>query len=201
MLVQDIVKQVRGIAGDIDVLQFSDDDIIRWINNGSRECAIDNQLLQKRATSTLVVDQGSYVLPTDILKLHSIKVDDERIRITTLDDVEEEDSSTYTGKPSKAYVWAGNIELLPKPDSAYSMAVYYTRQPALVNDLTDDIDLPESYHMRLVDYCLAQVAQQDDDMNRYQVKMQEFRTGVSNLKDQPEWEDNLYPMISYTEDD
>jgi hypothetical protein len=55
--------------------------------------------------------------------------------------------------------------------------------------------LPVGYHVRLVDYCLAQVAQQDDDMNRYQLKMEEFRSGVHNLKDQSEWENDYYPMI------
>lgn len=200
MKVQDIMNRVRSIASDMDSIQFTDDDLINWINDGIRECAVDNNLLQKTATSNLVVGTSSYTLPTDILKLHSIKVDGQKVRVLNLAEFEAYGGdSADSGTPVVSYTWAGKINFYPKPTQALPYTVEYTYDPAvLLNDApskASDPSLPVGYHVRLVDYCLAQVAQQDDDMPRYQLKMEEFRTGVTSLKDQPETQEDYYPMM------
>ena len=202
MKVQDIITRVRNIAGDTNTLQFTDAQVLDWINDGVRECAIQNNLLQKRATSTVTSGTAAYALPVDILKLHSVRYDGAKLSVKTLQEFEDLVSGTDTsnGTPQYCYVWAGFINLYPAPDNSTSvMVVDYSYDPAtlLIADVaTDTPALPVGYHARLVDYCLAQVAQQDDDLNRYQMKMQEFTTGVQNLKDLPEWENDLYPSIS-----
>jgi hypothetical protein len=191
------------MASDNDSIQFSDGDLVNWINDGIRECAIENNLLQKGANSNLVVGTTAYAIPTDILKLHSVKVDEQKIKILNLAEFESYGGSmTDTGTPVVGYVWGGMLNLYPKPSSVLPLRIEYTYDPYLVTNDADvatglqtDPPLPVGYHVRLVDYCLAQVAQQDDDMNRYQLKMEEFRSGVHNLKDQSEWENDYYPMI------
>lgn len=203
MKTSDIIKRVRSIASDSDSIQFTDDDIVDWINDGIRECAKDNQLLQKTASSNLVIGTTSYNLPTDILKLHSIKVDGQKIRVLNLAEFEAYGgSSEDSGTPVVAYVWAAKVNFYPKPTQALPYVVEYTYDPALVtNDahLVTGKDvappLPVGYHIRLLDYCLAQVAQQDDDMPRYQLKMEEFRTGVHSLKDDEQTQEDYYPMM------
>lgn len=204
MLVSDIISRVRNIAGDINANQFSDEQVMSWINDGIRECAVDNNLLQKRATQIVVADQSTYDLPSDILKLHSVKYDGTKIKILTLEEFDKQYSGENTGSgvPNAAYIWAGVLNIVPSPDnSTKSLVIDYTRDPIDVDDGNLTPEIPVGYHSRLVDYCLAQVAQQDDDMNRYSIKMQEFRTGVQALKDQPEWENDLYPFISVSERD
>ena len=198
MLVSDIITRVRRTVGDTDSLQVTDQDIYRWINDAMREIAADNQLLQKNATSNTIIGTAQYALPTDILKLYSITYDGQRLDISTL--AEAEDSYTPTAAnatPSAAYIWAGQITLTPTPDAVKSLVVSYTKQPTEVTAGTDTPEVPSQYHQRLVDYCKAQVAEMDDDMPRYQLKMDEFRTGVQNLKDHPEWENDAYPYINY----
>ncbi len=197
MLVSDIISRVRTIAGDINVLQFTDASLIQWINDGVRQCAIDNGLLQKRGTQNTVVGQVDYNLPADILRLHSVKYDNVKIPVRTLEEYDKLGPyNTDKGTPVGCYVWAGKLTLFPSPDAIKVLVIDYIYSPVAVAVAGDTPAIPESYHSRLVDYCLAQVAQQDDDMNRYQIKMQEFETGVSNLKDQAEHEDDLYPSIS-----
>lgn len=203
MLVSDVILRVRNIAGDTAALQFTDATLITWINDGIRECAVVNNLLQKRATQLSVVGTDSYNLPTDILKLHSVKYDDRKLPVLTLQEFEEQmgtSTNTFSGEPVTSYVWAAKLVLYPKPGSIKTLVIDYIYDPALVTITTDDLitRLPVGYHSRLVDYCLAQVAQQDDDANRYALKMEEFRTGVQNLKDQPEDTYDLYPSISVT---
>jgi len=206
MKVADVIGRVRNIAGDIEALQFTDSQIIDWINDGIRECAVQNNLLQK--SGTVVVTQGlsTYSVPSDVLKLHSIKYNGMKLKVLTLQEHEEvtaglgADAPMGEGTPQHCYVWAGNINLSVPPDNSTAvLKIEYLYEPdphVLANKDTDEVALPVGYHSRIVDYCLAQVAQQDDDMNRYAVKMQEFQTGVTNLKDQPEDTYDLYPSIS-----
>jgi hypothetical protein len=211
MNVGSIITRVRSIAGDTAVLQFTDSDIVDWLNDGIRDCAISNNLLQKNATSTTAVGTTEYTLPTDIMKLHSVTVGGEKLRSQTLQEWQEfsgpSEGAGVQGRPQNFYVWAGKINIWPVPTESQSLVVSYSYQPA---DLTyagtggigdsttkaQEVPLPSGYHARLVDYCLAQVAQQDGDSNLYQLKLMEFQTGVSQLKDKPEYTEDLYPFIA-----
>ncbi len=207
MKVSEVINRVRSTAGDSQALQFTDSTVLDWINDGIRECAITNNLLQKRANTNTVVNQTEYTLPSDILKLHSVKVSGSKIKVLTLQEFDE-----YTGGSGEGvsgdgvvcYVWADKLTLFPTPNTVQSLIIDYIYDPPLhliANINTDVIGLPVGYHSRIVDYCLAQVAQQDDDMERYAAKMQEFRTGVQSLKDQPEDTYDLYPSISVSSRD
>lgn len=202
MKVSDIISRVRNIAGDVDVLQFSDTSIIAWINDAMREIAADNQLLQKSATQTTTVGQSKYPLPADILKFHSVLYDGSDLRMIDFQTAKQEGYlDGNEGSSFVAWTWAGNLVLYPAPDESKSLELIYTRTPVEVAGDAETPEVPAQYHNRLVDYCLAQVAQQDDDINRYNMKMAEFRTGVQAVKDLPEYEQNLYPYMNVSERD
>lgn len=202
MKVSDIISRVRNIAGDVDVLQFSDTSIIAWINDAMREIAADNQLLQKSATQTATVGQSKYPIPSDILKFHSVLYDGFDLRMIDFQTAKQEGYlNGNEGSPFVAWTWAGNLVLYPAPDEAKQLELIYTRTPVEVVGDAETPEVPAQYHNRLVDYCLAQVAQQDDDINRYNMKMAEFRTGVQAVKDLPEYEQNLYPYMNVSDRD
>ena len=193
MRVDDIIARVRTTAGDIDVLQFTDDQILTWVNDGIRECAMENNLLQKRATSVTVVGQEDYALPEDILKLHSITIASHSVKIVSAEEASNHHDCLWLG-----HLWANNLVLSPVPTKEEPLVISYIYSPRTVSK-TAEIPLPVGYHSRIVDYCLAQVAQLDDDMSRYQLKMEEFRTGVQNLKFNERSEENLYPSINVSD--
>lgn len=209
MKVQEVIERVRNTAGDTTALQFTDAQLLTWINDGVRECAVNNNLLQKRATQNSIIGTGTYSLPTDILKLHSVKYDNEKLRLLTLEEFDKEyagvgSSTTDKSTPNVGYVWAGSLNIFPIPDAVKQIIIDYLYDAPILligNIATDEVPLPVGYHSRIVDYCLAQVAQQDDDLERYNLKMQEFITGVQSLKDQPEWNYDLYPSLSVSERD
>ncbi len=90
------------------------------------------------------------------------------------------------------------------PDQVKDITIEYSADPPqyIIEEVgTKELTLPVGYHQRIVDYCLAQVAQQDDDINRYNMKMMEFKTGVSQLSDQAEYNNDLYPSISVSDRD
>lgn len=201
MKLSSVISRVRSSAGDTDALQFTDAQLLEWINDGIRECAIQNNLLQKRASSSSSVGTSEYPLPTDILKLYSVKYDGSKLQGLTLDEFDERYGRVDGGSnssPACFYVWGGVLNLYPVPSSQGSLVVEYIYSPTDLGpeDYDKELPLPVGYHSRIVDYCLAQVAQQDDDINRYTAKMQEFTTGVSQLKDQPEYTEDVYPSIN-----
>lgn len=196
----DIKTRVRQIVGDVGANQFSDATLVGWINDGIRECAVVNQLLQKRATSTLTVGTTDYTLPTDILKLYTIVVSGSRIDVLSLAQWQKQNyDPSETGLPVMAYVWAGKYTVWPKPDQAYTVEIDYIYDPTDLVDVTDDNNLPPipvTYHNRIVDYCIAQVALQDDNEALYSLKMEEFRTGVKSLEAETIQQEDFYPSVS-----
>jgi hypothetical protein len=203
MLVSDIITRVRKIAGDTDVNQFDDATIMAWINDGMRECAINNNLFQVEATQNTVIGTNQYSLPSDIAKLHSVKYDNVKLPDMTLQEFDEQFTTDGTdrGTPVNYVIWAGKIKLYPVPDAIKTLTIDYIRQPTEVTAVGNTPELPPIYHLRLVDYCLAQVAQQDDDLQRYQMKMDEFRTGVQSIQDKDEVNVDAYPHMSVSSRD
>lgn len=209
MNVADIVRRVRESAGDIAVLQFTNSTLTDWINDAVRECVIENSLLQARATSGTVIGQADYTLPTDIFKLHSVTVDGYKLETLTLEQWQERNASGSgttipTGAPFTCYIYAGVLTIFPTPNVVKTLVVNYTKQPAAITYSVGPPEvwtptapaIPEEYHNRIVSYCLAQVAMQDDDYDKYQALMAEFKTGVIDLKRAKDQEEDLYPFIS-----
>jgi len=204
----EIIRRVRQTAGDVLVLQFTDDMLVDWINDGVREVALENNLLQKTATSSTVIGVSQVTLPTDIMKLYSVQVDNEKIRILSYQEFEELSAGApsgqpQTGSPSQCYVWAGVLNLAPPPDSVKPLKINYIYDPVDVatSNLAASPPIPSSYHLRLVTYCLAQVAMQDDDIEKANMYLAQFRSGVIDLRSQSETEEDLYPFISVSSRD
>lgn len=209
MYVKDIVRQVREIAGDVAVLQFSNETLTDWINNGVRECALQNTLLQAKAKATQAQNQRTYTLPEDIFKIHSILSDTQKLEVLSLGEWEDRNYDlTLTGTPTVAAVYAGQVDLYPIPDAAGILYVNYTKNPReirYINDGTNEgyspssPDIPVAYHNRLITYCLAQIALQDDDYAKYQAMMNEFTTGVVDLNHLKNQTEQHYPYQTYVD--
>lgn len=214
MLVADIVRRVRDSAGDTAVLQFTNTTLTDWINDAIRECVVDNSLLQQRASQNTVINQSDYALPTDIFKFHSVLVDQFKLEMITLEQWEERNAgeaglTANAGEPVVCYVYAGVLTIWPKPSAVVPLVINYTKLPAVVaytepagvpTWTPNTPSIPEHYHNRLVTYCQAQVAMQDDNYEKYQSLMMEFKTGVKDLND-ARHEDDLYPFISVSSRD
>lgn len=209
MLVQDIVRRVREIAGDTAVLQFSNATVTDWINDATRRCVEENSLLQAKANAVLEVAKKTYTLPEDIFKIHSVLADTLKLEILSLQEFEARDYDlTAVGAPEVACVYAGNLDVYPTPKTAGILYVNYTRSPKeirYINDGTNEgyspnsPEIPVAFHSRLVTYCLAQVALQDDDYAKYQAMMSEFNTGVVDLNHLKNQTDAHYPYMTYVE--
>lgn len=210
MLVSEIAKRVKRQFGDEAGAQITDDDIIRWVNDAQREIAINNELLQVKATADITSGTREYSLPQDILKLHSIKYNGLTLQGLTIQEADslvsthDDPSVMPSGTCTNFWVWARTITLYPTPDAniASGLTLYYIRVPREVATTAEEPELPIQYHNKIVDYCIAQAYELDDNMDSYAIKMNQFQSGVDSLRDDSEWaEQQFYPHITSSPDE
>ena len=108
-------------------------------------------------------------------------------------------TTSPAGVPTTFWQFARQIYLWPIPSTSGTtdLTLYYTRVPNTLTVVGDTPELPLQYHPRLVEYCIAQAAELDDNLQQYAMKMQQFKAGVDNLKDNATWENHdVYPSIT-----
>jgi len=209
MLVSDIIARVRRTIGDTNSVEVTDADIIRWINDGMREIVIASELLQTKSFTAPLANVSHYQLPTDILKTHSLKYKGVSLDFVSLEQAEKlfpnkDDASSYpSGTPTHYWIWGGELYLYPAPDftGTNEIVLYYNRTPAEVAVSGDTPEIPSAYHNRLVEYCMAQAYELDENMASSSAKMQQFQGNLQNMRSLSEWENqDFYPFITDLQD-
>ncbi|HET7713466.1 MAG TPA: DUF6682 family protein [Patescibacteria group bacterium] len=199
MLVSEIATRVRRQFGDEAGVEITDADIIRWVNDAQREIAVKNNLLQVRATAGAVNGQAEYSIPSNLVTLHTVLYQNRKLQPLSIQEANDLiGAETPVGIPTHYWQFAGVITLYPAPEVSDpdDIKLLYTRTAVEITALDQTPEVPVTYHNRIVEYVMAQAAELDENMNRYQLKMGEFNTGMLELKDGPEWEKDVYPSIT-----
>lgn len=205
MLVSDIISRVRRTIGDNNSVEVTDADIIRWINDGMREIILSSDLLQTKAYTSPLANVSHYQLPTDILKTHSLKYKGVSLEFVSLEQAEKlfpnkDDASNYpSGTPTHYWIWGGELYLYPAPEITGSneIVLYYNRMPVEVTATSDTPEIPSTYHNRLVEYCMAQAYELDENLGGAAAKMQQFQGNLQSMRSLGEWENqDFYPFIT-----
>lgn len=209
--VQDILTRVQRQFGDEANSQILQADVIRWINDAMREIAHKNKLLQVKAETDTIVQVGAYALPSDISKLYSVQYNGQKLQVLSLAQVDEligvKDQTIQqgypVGTPISCWIWANQINLYPAPDTAIvnGLIAYYTRTPTPVAAPADVPELPDEYHGRILEYCLAQAYELDENYEVANAKMAAFKEGVAEQKDIDQEQQESYPFITDLEDE
>jgi hypothetical protein len=177
MIVSDVIIRIQRTFGDEAAVQVTDDDIIRWINDGQIEVVKHNEgALQKTDFVDLVANQSTYTLPTDLLILRTLryKYSDMqsygRLKYKSLQEFDELidgwDGTLYgAGNPVYFTMDEGRVILFPTPDQASTdgLKVLYNQQPVAVTSTGDSLALPLIYHNTIVKYCMWQASLLDED--------------------------------------
>jgi hypothetical protein len=202
MLVSDIFARVRTQFSDEAGIQLTDAIIMRWINDAMRDIAINNNLLQVRATTPSVVGQDEYGTPTGMLTLHTVRYDGLKLKKISVQEADQTIANgTLSDTPQVFWEEAGNFVLYPVPKAVKTITTIYTRTPVEVAAGGDTPELPIQYHNRIVEYCIAQAAEMDDNPQLASMKMQQFEGKVTQHKDQDFEGNDFYPQISVSERD
>lgn len=83
--------------------------------------------------------------------------------------------------PAYFSLWAGSLQLWPKPDDVYSLTIRGYRQPsyAWLTDVGLDVDLNDEFHIMLINFAVARCYQFQEDPELAAVYMNHFDQGVS----------------------
>jgi hypothetical protein len=160
-------------------------------------------------TIASIIGTGTYSLTalSDILKLFSVKFDGVALTGLSQQNADEfiatyDQGNLTSGVPTHYWVFANKITLFPVPSLVKNISVYYIRKPLAVAVDGDTPEIPVQYHTQIVDYCIAKAMQQDNNLNGYLTKMQEFKGNIQESFTDKSWaEQNAYPSISVSRDD
>lgn len=205
MRVGDIKNRVLSTFGDIDSIQVTDDDIIRWVNDGQRELGMRYELKQVKATHDIVGSEANYTLPTYVYKVYSVLVDNKAlVRIPIQEYTQWEERNTEEGTPFYYTVWDRTLILGPTPDKSKTngLTIYYVRLPLPVTSMNDEPTVPVEYFNTLTEYVLGQAYLLDNDKDGYNLMMGKFNATTSDIfNDQVTDKVDVYPSIREEEYD
>lgn len=216
MNVADVKTRVKRTFGDESAVQVSDDDIIRWINDGQREVIMQNPtLLEEIVTTDVVAGQQDYAFPTNLRQLRSLEYKNSvstsyvHIEGMSLHDFDRQidgwDGTLYGQADPVVYcTFKNTIKIFPIPstDVTAGLKLYYFRNPVDVALDTDEIDLPIGYHSAIVEYCLKYAYEMDEDWTSVVNKAQEFNAAVSGQKfREKDHNQEQYPRITVLPED
>lgn len=212
MNVQDVVTRVKRTFGDEAGVQITDADLIRWINDAQEEIVLTNAgLMETTGTANVVQNQAEYDVPIDFSVLRSLKFKGVRLKAMAFAEFNEyldgysATSNPYgTGTPEVFMVWNNKITLFPTPNEtlASGLSVFYMKHPAAVTNLADALSLPLNYHNSIVNYCLQQAYELDEDYTKSQLKKSQFDETMMKLNDRNKWTgQEYYPRITVLPED
>lgn len=216
MNVQDVVTRVRRTFGDEAAVQVTDDDIIRWINDGQVEIVKHNDTaLQTTDFMDLVQGTSQYNLPDDLLVLRSLRYKYDsmssfnRLTYKNMQQFDEEidgwDGTVYNeSTPYFFTIYENKVTLFPTPSesSVGGLKLLYNQKPTDVTGLSDTLALPLLYHNTIVKYCMWQASLLDEDHEPGLMYRGEFQTDINTLQN-TETKDPVavYPTITVLEYD
>ena len=169
---QDVIDYVLRQVGDESGVQFTEQDIIRWINAGQRDIIFTNQdLNQVEVTVNLTANQSRYPILNslpDIMRIHSLERDGRFLPNYSLEDVQD------GNVPENDYWWmfGGVINIQPAPteDQPEGLILRYTKAPSRVAKGADMLSIPDDYFKALVDYCLKEAYELDENFEASTMK-------------------------------
>lgn len=206
---QDIVRDVKRIFGDEANVQISDDDIVRWINGAQREILISNKILKTVGTTDTVANQGAYSLASlDIATIQSIHFKGLKLEWLSFQDAEEyvmasDPSKTLTADPFMWYEWGGVINLYPIPQygEVGALTIYYIKDPREIT-INDTLTVPDRYYRSVLQYCLSQAYELDEDPENSNFKLSQFNERLDILSEEQNTpETDTYPRITVLAED
>lgn len=207
--VDQVVTYVKRQFGDESGVQVGNDDIIRWINAAEQEIISANQVLKAKATTATVANQEEYTLGTgiDLQYINSLHVDGLKLPFKNFNEAESyitmnDPQKIQHTRPEFWYEWAGTVYLYPIPDAVYTLQVYYHRVPVALTTVGDTLNVPDNYFNRIIEYCMAQAYELDENLDAALAKSQQFQSNlVAQSLDENSTSYDKYPMITVLDED
>lgn len=208
MLVSEVVTRVLRQFGDEASVQIEEADVIRYINDGIREIATQNDIGQNTGTLNSIIDEDEYAVPADLMAMRTLYYDSLRLKHLTKVEFDvyintDDPLQTSRGTPLYWTKWASQFILYPKPDAVKVIKLQYLRKPTEVTVVGDALPVASEYYNRVVEYCLQQAYQTDEDWEAAGQMNSQFNDGLTRAKQQEVFSESIetYPTITVLPED
>lgn len=200
----DVISSVKRQFGDESNTQINDADVIRWINDGQREiCDRNTTINQKTAKTDIVGNQDTYPLSSDpnltnISRVTSVRFNNQLLRPISVQEAENfAIGDNNTGDPTAWYEEEGNLVLYPKPVNSYpaGLSFRFTALPVKVVSNNDALTIPDSYYTSLIQYCLSQAYELDENAQMAQMKETQFEKTLGIHSNRTVSQNSDFPVI------
>lgn len=207
MIVSDVITRVQRQFGDEASVQINDADVMRYINDCAKEMAVQNDLGAAVASQSSVVNQNLYSAPADMLAIRTIYYDNLKLDFYPRPEYDQyvnanDPNETNAGIPFLYTRHVNDLLLYPKPSTVGTIKIWYFQRPTEVALTTDELPFAKEYHLRIVEYCLQQAYQTDEDWDAADRMKGQFDDGMTRLKQLENTSDEeYYPTITVLADD
>lgn len=143
---------------------FSEDEINSYIYWAQMDLARFAFAIRDTFTTTTVVDQQEYTLPTNTTSVKRVTYNGDKL--TPIDFRDDDDlillnqTSVSSATPGFYYTWGNSIFLRPIPDDTVTLKVWTFKRPQAVTT-TSTLEVPEEYHLDMVDFLVYRMAIKD----------------------------------------
>lgn len=143
MLVDDVISECRRILNDVDKLEFSDEELLQYLNNSLD--IIENILLNKN--SSILLDKLTLIsnittLPLDLLRIETIYKPSTKVILRPTNNVELSSSKEYL-------VFGNKLEILEPP-----CILIYSKRFKRYN-MSEEIEYDYFFNNCIKDYVVA----------------------------------------------
>jgi hypothetical protein len=204
--VSDVITRVKTQFGDTSGAQINDETIIRWINDGQQEIVNNNSILKDTKLGSIVANQAEYTFPLDKVQyIEALYVEGRPIKNLSPQGARDfilATDPTLAARGDYPELWyerGGVITLYPVPQKSFpnGLKMEYVKMPAQVSGFNDTLSIPDRYVNQLVNYCMVQALEYDENYSAAQLKLGQFRDGLDRLHYKENIsQSDLYPVIS-----
>jgi len=209
----EVATRVKTIFGDNDSIQLTDDSINNWMTDAQTEIALAASLLQVKASA--IGTMPSMEMPADMLELHAVWwLNDttsgnefyEPLKFMSFADAQltaPDNGQSGALVPVSYWIFGNTLTFVPYiPGVGGSVNLFYTKQPTSITAVNREFDIPVSYHPRILEYCLKQAYEMDENYEASAYKTTEFKDNLTEMIDQDAWGQHAsYPTISVRPED
>ena len=181
--VQDILTRVRDTLADPSGSRWSDDRLIRLIDEAQKNICRRAKVLRYSKNIVVNPDQSTYTLPSNNQTLSRVLYNNEPLEVISHEQMDFKNGSTWetnTGTPKYAItnkMERGLVKLSPIPDfvendpfdyaEANILGIYYIKIPDTLDSVDDELEIEELYNTLVKHYVVGYALRDDmDTQNR-----------------------------------
>jgi len=185
MKAREIIEFARDWLDDeVEPYLWSDDKLLRYLNEAEKEACRRQRLLYKNDYSiSVVADTATYTLDSGLIELRNVRYSNKPVTWKSQDGLDDasETWKTATGATPESFMVEGrSITFQPVPNTTWTIAYEGWRLPTNdINDMEDSPEIAEEFHIELAHWvcrrAFSKTGSEENDEKRAALHDAEFQ--------------------------